>query len=237
MNKNYVGSLAVFIAAQFCSTPLLASKSHYGERFCDYETITCYNVKRGDSWYSLFPDPTRRDLIQRFNRMNVRLRPGMKLAVPNELHSLSVMDISPFKPQITNSGEKLIVVNLDVLAWGAYNEQGNLVHWGPLSGGKDWCPDVKRPCRTVTGTYSIKRKLGSSCKSSKYPLGKGGAPMPYCMFFFRGFALHGSPYVPGYNASHGCVRLFPEDARWINQEFVDPPSSPFGGTTIIVERS
>jgi len=33
------------------------------------------------------------------------------------------------------------------------------------------------------------------------------------MFFHGGFALHGSPSVPGYNASHGCVRLFDDDAE------------------------
>jgi lipoprotein-anchoring transpeptidase ErfK/SrfK len=39
------------------------------------------------------------------------------------------------------------------------------------------------------------------------------------MFFHRGYALHGSYDVPGYNASHGCVRMFVKDAKWLNQEF------------------
>ena len=45
--------------------------------------------------------------------------------------------------------------------------------------------------------------------------------MPYCMFFKGGFAMHGSSGVPGYNASHGCVRLFVDDAQWLNQDFAD----------------
>ncbi|HRE32879.1 MAG TPA: L,D-transpeptidase, partial [Candidatus Berkiella sp.] len=53
-----------------------------------------------------------------------------------------------------------------------------------------------------------------------YPVGKGGAPMPYCMFFHGGYALHGSNSVPSYNASHGCVRMAPEDAQWLNEDFV-----------------
>jgi len=80
---------------------------------------------------------------------------------------------------------------------------------------------VRRGCRTARGEFAFYRKRGRGCKSGKYPLRKGGgAPMPYCMYFYRGFAFHGSPTVPGYNASHGCVRLFTEDAKWLNQNFV-----------------
>jgi len=39
------------------------------------------------------------------------------------------------------------------------------------------------------------------------------------MYFHGGFALHGSYEVPGFNASHGCVRLFVPDAEWLNQDF------------------
>lgn len=45
--------------------------------------------------------------------------------------------------------------------------------------------------------------------------------MPYCVFFNRGIALHGSPEVPGYHASHGCVRLFVQDAEWLNESFIE----------------
>lgn len=51
--------------------------------------------------------------------------------------------------------------------------------------------------------------------------------MPYCMFFKGGYAIHASD-VPGYNASHGCVRVFYEDAEWLNREFADI------GTSVIV---
>ena len=43
--------------------------------------------------------------------------------------------------------------------------------------------------------FSVKRKGLPSCVSSKFPLGKGGAPMPYCMFFRGGYAIHGSPRI------------------------------------------
>lgn len=31
--------------------------------------------------------------------------------------------------------------------------------------------------------------------------------LPYAQYFYSGFAFHEYPYVPGYAASHGCVRL------------------------------
>jgi lipoprotein-anchoring transpeptidase ErfK/SrfK len=40
------------------------------------------------------------------------------------------------------------------------------------------------------------------------------SPMPYSIFFFGGFAIHGSYEIAriGRPASHGCIRLHPEDA-------------------------
>ncbi len=58
--------------------------------------------------------------------------------------------------------------------------------------------------------------------------------MPYCMHFFMGYALHGSDQVPGYAASHGCVRMFIEDARWLNEEFIDVAGPQQLGTRIII---
>jgi lipoprotein-anchoring transpeptidase ErfK/SrfK len=49
------------------------------------------------------------------------------------------------------------------------------------------------------------------------------------MFFNKaGYAFHGSPKVPGQNASHGCVRIFTDDAKWLNENFVEI------GTTVII---
>lgn len=43
-----------------------------------------------------------------------------------------------------------------------------------------------------------------------------------CRTVEKGETWDGSPDVPGRNASHGCIRLFPEDAQWMNEEFVEP---------------
>jgi len=44
--------------------------------------------------------------------------------------------------------------------------------------------------------------------------GRYGVPMPYSIFFTGGYAIHGSYDIGhlGYPASHGCIRLHPENA-------------------------
>lgn len=203
----------------------------YGKHFCKEPGITCIKIKRGQSWLKLWPDPYERDVVKRLNRLNTPLYPGMTIAVPNNLVGLKANDIAPFVPRIQPQGVKTIIISPFVLAWGAYDSDGRLVKWGPISAGKDYCEDIESPCHSRTGTFTIFEKRGPECFSTKFPVDEGGgAPMPYCMFYSDGFALHGSPEVPGYNASHGCIRLFTEDARWLNTQF----TADNGPTKVIV---
>lgn len=112
-------------------------------------------------------------------------------------------------------GVPVFIFNPKTHIWALYNSSGKLLKTGKGSGGKSYCPDVKRACRTPSGTFHVIAKKGAACKSSKYPLGKGGAPMPYCTFFTKNHGIHGSYDVPNYNASHGCIRVRPTDAKWI----------------------
>ena len=121
---------------------------------------------------------------------------------------------------VTSAANNEFVFSPRTLQWQAINADGKVVRSGHGSGGRGYCPDIKRSCHTPTGTYSVLSKSGSGCHSSRYPVGKGGAPMPYCMFFSKYYAIHGSPDVPNRNASHGCIRVVPSDARWLNQNFV-----------------
>ena len=127
------------------------------------------------------------------------------------------------------TGRKVFIFDPRATAWGAYDAQGNLVQTGSASGGKDYCEDIQRPCRTVTGTYHVYSKKGEDCTSSLYPIETGGgARMPYCMHFNKGYSIHAAFEVPNYNASHGCIRVLPHAAKWLNEEFIDL------GTTVIV---
>ncbi|RDI48081.1 L,D-transpeptidase [Aquicella lusitana] len=121
--------------------------------------------------------------------------------------------------KITPRGEKVVVVDPSVHAWGAYGPDGTLIRGGLATAGSSWCPDIKRPCRTKVGTFRINSLGSAKCKSSKYPLPRGGAPMPYCMFFNGHQGLHGSYNVVDGNESHGCVRMHVEDAEWLRFNF------------------
>lgn len=200
---------------------LAVAQETYTDWLCQDGQFECLTVKKGDTWDSLFPDSNARDLVQRLNRRNTKLRKGQRIAVPPDPETASLMDYAPFPAHIEFTGKTRVVVNKADLAWGAYDTNGDLVSWGPISAGKGFCEDTVEACETPPGNYLAFRKEGSECASTVYPAGEGGAPMPYCVFFNGGIALHGSPEVPGYHASHGCVRLFVEDAEWLNQIFIE----------------
>lgn len=207
--------------------------SAYSQVLCISEDYDCLHVKSGESWQSLWPIEAQRDIVQRLNRINTRLHSGMVLAVPKNLLEIDAMTIAPLPRDIGPQDQNVIIVEPKKLAWGAYDSSGKLIKWGPASLGKDYCPDVGRRCHSPTGNFTIYAKGSEDCVSTKFPVGRGGAPMPYCMFFHGGFALHGSYEVPGYHASHGCIRIFPRDAQWLNQEFISLPHEG-GGTKVIV---
>jgi lipoprotein-anchoring transpeptidase ErfK/SrfK len=131
------------------------------------------------------------------------------------------------KPASKTTG-KTFIFNPRTLSWHAY-QNGNLIRAGRASGGRSYCPDIRRSCRTIPGTFRIISKGSPSCRSTRFPVGRGGAPMPYCMFYSRYYAVHGSPDVPNYNASHGCIRVTPRDAQWLSHYFIDI------GTKVIVK--
>lgn len=134
-------------------------------------------------------------------------------------------------------GEKRIIVDPRSHKWAAYDEDGKLVKTGMATTGSHYCRDIGKPCRTTVGTFRIDSLGEAGCKSRKFPLPRGGAPMPYCMFFNGGQALHGSNAVVPANASHGCVRLHVKDARWIRFNFAEEPNSSneWMGTLVTIQ--
>jgi hypothetical protein len=223
--------------AIFLFTTIAKAENRFSEILCQRPGYQCLTIGLKDSWASLFPDKEMRDLIRRINRINIKLRPGMRLAVPENIDNISIYDVSPFPRYIEGNKEKTIYINQKELAWGAYDEAGELVWWGPISPGILHCR-AYGGCNTPTGAFRIIRKQDIDCVSTAFPRRahgeNGGALMPYCMHFFRGYALHGSEEVPGYRASHGCIRMFTEDARWLNEEFIELPGIGQKGTRIVI---
>lgn len=67
---------------------------------------------------------------------------------------------------------------------------------------------------TPVGKYKPVR-LAKMHYSKKYD----NAPMPNSIFFYNGYAIHATNAVQrlGTPASHGCVRLSPQNAKWLYQ--------------------
>lgn len=69
--------------------------------------------------------------------------------------------------------------------------------------GKKMCGEALTP----RGEFHIQWKIAGERESD---LGTLYNPL----YFSGGFAIHGSPSVPGYNASHGCVRISIATSKW-----------------------
>jgi hypothetical protein len=154
-------------------------------------------------------------------------------------HHLYYRNHPTLSAAITPPGEKMIIVDPSIHQWGAYDSDGTLMRSGLATAGSDYCRDLHRRCHTRSGSFRIYSLGSSGCRSKKFPLPRGGAPMPYCMYFNGGQALHGSygnEVVYG-NISHGCVRLHVADAYWLRFNFVEGPNAENGyrGTRVIVK--
>ncbi len=81
---------------------------------------------------------------------------------------------------------------------------------------------------TPNGTYSPQR-LERTWFSKEYY----NSPMPHSIFFHGGYAIHGSYEISrlGGPASHGCVRLHPQNAAAL---FALVRQQGIGSTTIVV---
>ena len=93
-----------------------------------------------------------------------------------------------------------------------YVEGGALVRIMPVSSGSGstYATASGGTARSLTpiGTYAVQRKISGIREAE---LGSLYDPM----YFYQGWAIHGSNSVPAYPASHGCIRVTRSDALWL----------------------
>jgi hypothetical protein len=165
----------------------------------EISSFEIHAVEKGDSFYGLFGP--RWESVSRINRISPQaLKPGMILLAPDDFNRHE-KTYSPLPATIEMEAKLLIDLGKQVI--GRY-EDGKLQKWHPISSGKEGH-------RTPTGHFRISQKV-EHYKSKTYPKPDGGAPMPYAMNFYKGYWIHAGR-LPGYPASHGCIRLIEEDAR------------------------
>ena len=137
-------------------------------------------------------------------------------------NTLAAMD-DPAGPSLVGGPADRIEVDLDTQV--LYLVQGGEVaRILPVSSGSGdtYSTASGGSARSVTpvGTYTVERHISGERHA---PLGTLYDPM----YFYRGWAIHGSNSVPSYPASHGCVRVTRADAKWLFDRV------PIGMTVIV----
>lgn len=126
------------------------------------------------------------------------------LVVPNEFKS-AFIDYTPFPRKLDNLTEvpKIVIFSYPIQAYAVY-EKGNLVKWGPTNMGK-------KSAQTPRGLFFTNwkgRKVRSTVDDEwilnwNFNISNSG-----------GVGWH-QYALPGYPASHSCLRLLDADAQWL----------------------
>ena len=128
------------------------------------------------------------------------------LIVPTAWHDDEIVySPMPATCEWAEAHAKALVVHQPMQAFGAY-ENGSLVRWGPVSTGRKENP-------TPAGEYNL------TWRSRKRRSTDNDAWVLEWYFNFineRGVSFHQFD-LPGYPASHACVRLLQRDAMWLYQ--------------------
>ena len=127
-------------------------------------------------------------------------------------------------PGVSDAAAARLKVTIDLSSQSMRVEVDNQVLY-------DWPVSTARPgYRTPIGMFHPSR-LERVWYSTIYD----NAPMPYSVFFYGGYAIHGTTEISklGRPASHGCVRLHPTNARTLFELIRSHGKS---ATTIVVRR-
>ena len=184
--------------------PVVKTEPKVFRKSIGYSLDTLKTRNEIDSLMKAYSDDQLKTILA-INRIESnRLRPEHPIIIP-DCASAEFNAYSPF-PETMNSLQcipKTVLISQRVQAFGLY-EHGELVKWGPVSTGKN---STRTPNGLNYGNYKAKRKISTVDDSWV---------LPYYFNFmnFEGVGVH-QYALPGYPASHGCVRLYMDDAKYI----------------------
>lgn len=185
-------------------------KNKKSKKFSVYkgDAFSYWPIKASDSLTKLFYKTFTKEqqyTIAALNRIDTdHIKGRDTLVVPNEFKA-KFMDYTPFPKTLSNTTEipKLIIFSYPIQAYGVY-EKGNLVKWGPTNMGK-------KSAQTPRGLFFTNwkgRKVRSTVDDE--------------WILNWNFNIHNTDGVgwhqyalPGYPASHSCLRLLDADAQWL----------------------
>lgn len=149
--------------------------------------------------------PEQLAIVEDLNRVNLaRMNRVDPLVIPKTwtYHDTAYSPL-PLTSAWAGAFPKAVIVHQPSQVFGGY-EHGRLIRWGPVSSGRE-------KYRTPSGLHHLNwrsRGRRSTVDPDWY--------MPWYFNFHneRGLAFH-EYTLPGYPASHACVRLLERDARWL----------------------
>ena len=177
-------------------------------RFSQPASATGYRIQSGaGAWRELSATLSveRRGALEKLNRADRDHLPRLsELVAPERWFSDELLySVMPASYPPGGLFSKLLVLYLPGQVFGAY-ELGTLMRWGPVSSGRRASP-------TPSGLFSLNWKSVGHISTVD--------PDWYMRWYFNfgneaGLALHAYS-LPGWPASHGCVRLLERDAEWL----------------------
>ncbi len=167
-----------------------------------------FDTIRNDSALKVFKtkySAVQQKIIAASNRIDVgRIRVKTILVIPDTLFS-DFMAYVPFPATLIlpDSVIKFILINQRIQLFAAY-ENGKIVQSGPVSSGRKSKPT---PNGLFYSNFKAKKKRSTV---------DGDWIMPWYFNISNkgGVAMH-QFFLPGYPASHSCIRMYEEDAKWI----------------------
>lgn len=197
-----------------------------------YKTLIFPNKKK-DSAMAVFNDTYSKEeqyIILALNRLDTKNKwRADTLSIPDKFDE-SLMIYSPFPVQLDLLKEvkKMVFFSYPLQAYALY-ESGSLIKWGPTSMGK-------KTAQTKRGLMfaNWKKELAISTVDSDWKL-------PYNFNIHNTLGIGWHQYdLPGYPASHSCLRLLREDAEfmynWADQWVLNKGGATVkaNGTPVIV---
>lgn len=180
--------------------------------------------KKRDSLYSIFSkkyNERERYSILALNRLDSKSKWNSDTIVVPAKIDTTLMAYSPFPMQLDVLSEvkKFVAFSYPIQAYAVYSN-GRLVKWGPTSMGK-------KAAQTTRGLMfaNWKKKLAISTVKSEWKL-----PYNFNIHNTHGIGWHQYD-LPGYPASHSCLRLLMKDAVWLYSYADTWVLNPGGATT------
>lgn len=175
-------------------------------------SYTRYYIENRDSLNKLlkrFEDtkanfPANKSLITLNRKARAYMKVGDTVLIPDVIHSdMRYYSIFPYYYHEGREIPKIVFVSNIYQCWAAY-EYGVLVRFAAANTGKE-------KTQTYPGRYAMvwKHELRISSLDDTWKM-----PYTWNIHQWAGSAFHQFT-MPGYPASHSCVRQFEDDARWL----------------------